>query len=495
MKTVLTKHRILCLAGLLLGVFFIFPGFSDSGIYEYSGKFEKNKDLDVDVASLVPEYSSGNYSESVLDITLEEAVEMALSESSQIKTARIDSNLKTRAYDTRWNVFIPSVTFTGSGIRSSTVTDYTSMFSSIFPSMPPSPAPVESDHWALSATISASLNLNIALIEGIKASRNNLHLGYITLKQAEKQVERDVKKLFYSILLLQDNLALQKELLENSKNRYEQAKINYQQGRVPELTVLQTQVTYENMKPSVMELEHSVRQQLRSFALVIGLEEGILPNLIGEIKPDFVNLDKAELAKKYSASSFDVITLQKNIMLMENSLMAAKFQMYTPSLSFSYAYSPTMSDVTAPFFDSESWTDSGRFTASLYFDITGLLPFSSTYQKMLDTQANLDKLRLNLNLLVQNNASEIISLVEKLEKSKSSMEVSEMSIGLAQKAYDMTLTAFQNGTTELLDLRDSESQLAQARLGLANEGFNYISALLDLEYLVNADLTESTEKP
>lgn len=495
MKTFLTKHSILCLAGLLLGVFFIFPSFADSGIYEYSGKFEKNKDLDVDVASLVPEYSSGSYTESVMDITLEEAVKMALSESSQIKTARIDSNLKTRAYGTRWNVFIPSVSFTGSGIRSSTVTDYASMFSSIFPSMPPSPAPTESDHWALSASISASLNLNFALIEGIKASRNNLHLGYITLKQAEKQVERDVKKLFYSILLMQDNLSLQRELLENSKNRYEQAKINYQQGRVPELTVLQTQVTYENMKPSVMELEHTVRQQLRSFALVIGLEEGILPNLVGEIKPEFIDLDKTELAKKYSASSFDVISLQKNIMLMENSLMAAKFQMYTPSLSFSYAYTPTMSDVTAPFFDSESWTDNGRFTASLYFDITGLLPFSSTYQKMLDTQANIDKLRLNLNLLVQNNASEIISLVEKLEKSKSSMEVSQMSIGLAQKAYDMTLTAFQNGTTELLDLRDSESQLAQARLGLANEGFNYISALLDLEYLVNADLTENAVQP
>lgn len=495
MKTFLTKHRILCLAGLLLGVFFIFPGFADSGIYEYSGKFEKNKDLDVDVASLVPEYSSGSYTESVMDITLEEAVEMALSESSQIKTARIDSNLKTRAYDTRWNVFIPSVSFTGSGIRSSTVTDYAAIFATIFPSIPPSPAPSESDHWALSASISASLNLNFALIEGIKASRNNLHLGYITLKQAEKQVERDVKKLFYSILLMQDNLSLQKELLENSKNRYEQAKINYQQGRVPELTVLQTQVTYENMKPSVMELEHTVRQQLRSFALVIGLEEGVLPNLVGEIKPEFIDLNKEELAKKYSASSFDVISLQKNIMLMENSLMAAKFQMYTPSLSFSYAYTPTMSDVTAPFFDSESWTDNGRFTASLYFDITGLLPFSSTYQKMLDTQANLDKLRLNLNLLVQNNASEIISLVEKLEKSKSSMEVSQMSIGLAQKAYDMTLTAFQNGTTELLDLRDSESQLAQAKLGLANEGFNYISALLDLEYLVNADLTETAGQP
>lgn len=491
MKTFLTKHRILCLAGLLLGVFFIVPGFSDSGIYKYSGKFEKNKDLDVDVASLVPEYSSGNYSESVLDITLEEAVEMALSESSQIKTARIDSNLKTRAYNTRWNVFVPSVSVTGSGIRSATVTDYSSMF----PGMGPAPEYSESDHWMYSASVSASLNLNFALIEGIKASRNNLHLGYITLKQAEKQVERDVKKLFYSILLMQDNLSLQKELLENSKNRYEQAKINYQQGRVPELTVLQTQVTYENMKPSVMELEHTVRQQLRSFALVIGMEEGVLPNLVGEIKPEFVDLDKTVLAKKYSASSFDVISLQKNIMLMENSLMAAKFQMYTPSLSFSYAYTPTMSDVTAPFFDSESWTDNGRFTASLYFDITGLLPFSSTYQKMLDTQANLDKLRLNLNLLVQNNASEIISLVEKLEKSKSSMEVSQMSVGLAQKAYDMTLTAFQNGTTELLDLRDSESQLAQARLGLANEGFNYISALLDLEYLVNADLTEITEKP
>ena len=52
----------------------------------------------------------------------------------------------------------------------------------------------------------------------------------------------------------------------------------------------------------------------------------------------------------------------------------------------------------------------------------------------------------------------------------------------------MTAKSYRNGTTELLDLNYAELQLNQAKLGLANQKFNYISALLDLETALNANL-------
>ena len=54
----------------------------------------------------------------------------------------------------------------------------------------------------------------------------------------------------------------------------------------------------------------------------------------------------------------------------------------------------------------------------------------------------------------------------------------------------MTLASYRNGTSELLDLRDAEDQLNQAKLGLANEKYNYLSGLLDLEYMLNTNLSD-----
>ena len=49
----------------------------------------------------------------------------------------------------------------------------------------------------------------------------------------------------------------------------------------------------------------------------------------------------------------------------------------------------------------------------------------------------------------------------------------QRNVELAQRSYAMTLRSYQNGTTELLDLRDAARQLNQARLGLANQRYLY----------------------
>ena len=58
-------------------------------------------------------------------------------------------------------------------------------------------------------------------------------------------------------------------------------------------------------------------------------------------------------------------------------------------------------------------------------------------------------------------------------------------ITLAQRSYEMAERSYQAGTTELLSLCDSEEQLFKAKLGLANQKFNYIAAMLDLEKILN----------
>ena len=92
-------------------------------------------------------------------------------------------------------------------------------------------------------------------------------------------------------------------------------------------------------------------------------------------------------------------------------------------------------------------------------------------------------------MLKENQKVAVRKAVDTLNQAKAQIEAMERNVGLAQRAYDMTYRAYRNGTTELLDLRDSEQSLNQAKLGLVNQKYNYMTALLDLENTLNADLT------
>ena len=117
-----------------------------------------------------------------------------------------------------------------------------------------------------------------------------------------------------------------------------------------------------------------------------------------------------------------------------------------------------------------------------------MLPFSANMQKMKDTKQQIAQAELGLEQLVQNTEIEIHTLVDNLYKCQANIEAMMRNVELARKAYNSTLRAYNNGTQELLEVRDSENSLNQARLGLMNEKFNYNSALLDLESKLNLNL-------
>ena len=147
-------------------------------------------------------------------------------------------------------------------------------------------------------------------------------------------------------------------------------------------------------------------------------------------------------------------------------------------------------DSDTDWFDSDSWSDRGSLSVTLGMNLTNILPFSSNRQQAKDLKANIAKLELSMETVLENQKVQVRKYVDSLLTAREQMEVMRRNINLAQRSYNMTLLSYQNGATELLELRDTESQLYQAQLGLANQKYNYISALLDLENTLDADLTK-----
>ena len=432
-----------------------------------------------------------------LTLTVEDAVSYAITNSKSLKSSEIDLEIKKRAKMYSWNVFLPSLSVSGTMSRTTRNSTYESGKSSIIQAarlssleqggpLPPAAydtiieqagfEDTETLHWMAVGNVSAQLNFNLAMIQSMCASKANYEAGLISWEQTSKQTEMNIRKMFYALLLMEENLRIQNELLDSAKARWQQAEINYKNGLVPQLSALNAQVAYENKKPAILELTQSFKQQKDTFAFLLGIPYGREINLVGSIDTRFVKVNADELVQKYVEENLDVKALKKNIELLKISLNASRLSTFTPSLSVSYGFQPVVAQIDSDWVD--TYIDNGSFSATVVIDVMKMMPFSE----------NLAKAELGLSQLLQNTEIQIHTLVDKLNKSEASIKASQMNIKLAQKAYDMTVRAYNSGTQELLDVKDSENSLSQAKLGLLNEKLNYISALLDLENAINVKL-------
>lgn len=449
-------------------------------------------------------------------LTIDDAVTYSLKNSPSLKTAQIDLELAKWKKNTAWNSFLPTVQVTGtiarandveSSLRSTnqslattralaqglaTVTggDSTNPYTIMATNMNPVSA-TENMHWTAMGNLSVSLNFNVAMIQNMRATIAQYETGKISWDQTVKENEISVRKLFYGLLLQQESLNLQKESLENARQRMTQAQTNYRNGYVPEIKYLQAQVAYENQVPVVEKAEMIMRQQLDTFAFLIGLPANSKIQLNGEINPKIMDLDVEELISKGLTQNLTIRTLQENIKILKLQSNALDLSAYTPSLALSWNGNPMITSAfESDWGDSNNWKDQGAFSVTLAWNITNMLPWSSSRVQARELQDNIKKLEVQLESAVRNTDLQIRTAVDTLAQCRHSLENSQRNIDLAQRSYDMTSLAYRNGTTEYLDLMDAETQLNQAKLSLVNEKFNYMTNLMDLENILNTTLVE-----
>lgn len=450
-------------------------------------------------------------------LTVDDAVDYALKNSKTLKSAAIDLEIKKRASSVSWNTFLPSASLSGTLARSNDIDTIKSSVesSAALPALLGAGASgadfshavtvansinasdiindvygsEEAALWHPVGSLSFSWAFNAAMIESISATKKQYEVGKITWEQTVRETEVNIRKLFYGLLLAQENLKIQKESMANAEARWRQAEINYRNGTVPRLSVLQSQVTYENMKPTILTAENTLKQNKETFGFLLGLPYGKEFDLTGTIDVSYIDVNADELFEKYVEQNNDIKSLKKNIELIKTGINATYLSTFTPSLAVGFSLQPTVSNITENWFDEDNYSEGGSLTLTLaYSNLFDMFPWSSNMQKLKDSKQQLAQAEIGLEQLYQNAEIEVHKLCDNLTVSRANIEAMQNNVTLAKEAYDSTLRAYNNGTQELLQVRDSESSLNQARLGLMNERFNYISALLDLETKLNIKL-------
>jgi len=444
----------------------------------------------------------------------DQAVELAIKSNLSLEASRTSLATKRRASDLSWNQFIPNVTVAaGLSIDNEKSDDTIARVVTPLPGMPGAPLTVEgisgnfyapgtfglfvTDPIAISQShivgnIQASLNISAAMFENINRLRLDYETGLLSYERAKLQLERDVRKAYHNILLLQENITLIRGSFANVERQVQMAQANYNAGLAPELTLLQARVARENMRPVIDQIENGFKLSMAQFAMFLGMNYNTQYELIpissntGSVTGDFIPLDVTEMISKASNGKPDIQELRHTIMMLES---ARKIQVLslTPSLSLSWnSTSAFIKDPwNDPWFDNkDDWMKSGSLSIMFGLRLHSLIPFSADFQGIKNFDDQLRSLNINLAQLIAGTEIEIYNTVLSLERTRINAQAQAETVRLAEQSYTLTERAYRAGLQDYFQVQSAQQSLHQARVQLLEQQFNYLNGLIDLEYAI-----------
>jgi len=414
-------------------------------------------------------------------ITPDEAVELAIRNNLGLEAARISAGTARRASNLAWNRFVPSVDVGGSIFRLNSVTG---MFDDLFDAL--GVPLVQTQQWGMAGSISATLNINLAMFAEINRLRLDYESGLVSYGNARAQLERDIRKAYHNILLLQENIALLHGSLENAERQVQIAQTNFNVGLTSELPLLQAQVARENLRPVIDQAEGGLRLLMMQFSMFLGLPhdtEFELAPVVTDMAP--LPLGITELVSRAATDRLDVRALRQDILVMNSIRRSGRLRLLTPTLSLGWNADPTFDGDPweGGWADGDRWNQQqGAFSVSLGFRLNGLLPFGEERQGIRALEDQIRIANIGLAQMIRGTEIEIHNLVLALERIRLSAEALGQTVALAQRSFELTEQAYRAGLSDFFQVQNAEASLRQARVQLHEQQFNYLNGILDLEY-------------
>ena len=389
-------------------------------------------------------------------LTLEECISLAKENNLSIKVQKNTLNDLKRKNETSWNSVSPSIK--GDAAFQDDFTNKTESF-------------------AISGSLGLTLSTN--LYSTIKGAKLNYENGLLTYNQAVKQIEMSVWKTFYDLIYKTEYFSFQSQNLLTAKKNYEQNLEKFKNGKISELDVMSSRVSYEQKKPVLEEARIDLTNNLELFKNIIGVDFDDEIKLEGSL--DFLlELKDIKLPPKEKPSP-DVQAAKFAVEIAENNLLAQRFSSYSPVITGTYKYGQTLN------IDNSLWNETSFLSVGVSIPLDSYLPWSSSAVSINSKKESLESAKLNLEDAEKSIRVNTENALRKINQIISMLEVSKETVALAKKTYEMTETAYNYGKTDFLTLQNASDNVLNAEVSLKNQAKTLMETLLDTEYLLGLE--------
>ncbi len=432
-------------------------------------------------------------SPAVLKLSLDEAIDLALSENPTVKVA----DLEIERYDyvrkeTLGNLY-PSLSVSGTYTRAIVKTEISKGLS-----------------FGADNTIAASADIALPLI--VPSVWRTARLNQIEMENAVESARasridlvNSVKKGYYNILLAQQSLAVLKASEANVQQTVDDTRLQYEHGLASEYDLITAEVQLSNLQPSIIQTTNSIDVAKRLLKMYMSLPDNVDIELEGSLD-DFrdavlsgndglstdisqnsalrqldIQADMLEQQLKVAQTSrMPTLSAFGSVSISGNDMERLNFGAMTGGSDGSTSTPGTTESVKNSFY----WQH--PISAGIQLSIPIFSGFRNT-NKLKQIRNSMAQLDLQRIYLQQSTEVEVRSSINDLLTARETMFANEKTVQQAQKAYDISNTRYKAGAGTILELNTSELALTQARLNYSQAIYDYLSAKADYDRIVGRE--------
>ncbi|OUN75420.1 transporter [Alistipes sp. An116] len=411
-------------------------------------------------------------------LTLEQALELALSENPTVKVADMEVARYDYVRRQTWGSLLPQLTASGNYTRSIVKSEMRGGLSfgadNTFALQGDLTLPL------FAPSVYRTLKMNdaqrAAAVEAARSSRIDL--------------VAEVRKAFYNILLAEQSLAVLRESEATVQRTVDDTQVQYDHGLMSEYDLLTAQVQLSNLRPTILQTENSIKLAKLMLKMYLSIPEqveieveGSLDALRGEVLAGTDGLT-ADVSRN---SSLRTLELQEE--LLRRSLRAANAGRLPTLAAFGTA-SWTGNDME-PFMGFGSGDDSRYFwTHPISVGVQLSVPVFAGLTRMnrsRELKNQIAQTSLQRTYARQQLDVQVRSALNDLLTARETMFAQELTVEQARKAYRISDTRYRAGAGTILELNSAQLSQTQAQLNYSQAIYDYLSAKAEYDRIVGRE--------
>jgi len=421
------------------------------------------------------------YAQELSSITLDECIEMALSNNEDLKNSYLEENVSKMTSREYTSVGFPQIQFE-SGLKYNYEIQKSLIDISKF--MPGVPEGTEQEV-AFGQKYDGKMDLGInqmifngSYFVGLSAAKELIVLSKKQTIRTKVNVIESVKKAFYVVLNTKQRMELVTSNLERIQSLLNDTEILFDNGFVEKLDVDRIKVSFNNIYAEKIKAERLYDLSLSVLKFQIGypLYDEISVN--GSIEDIDISLEGYDIEGFKYSDRIEHSILSTNKKLKSYDLKNNRSQFF-PQIyaNLSYGYNTSSSEYDL-FFNSKRWKNYGTLGFQVIvpifdgFNKRSKINRSRLVVKQVENQ--IQQLERSIDLQIDQNFIELKNAIESLNTSKENLI-------LANEVYSISEKKYKEGLGSNLEVLDSNNALKIAQTNYYNSYYQVVISKINLE--------------
>ena len=414
--------------------------------------------------------SLGATAQETLRLTLDKAIEIALSDNPTIEVADQTVELKRIADKETVMGLLPEASLSGAYTR--TIKKQTMVMNGMkFQVGIP-------NQYQGGLTVSLPV-FAPTLYKSMKLTKTDVELAVEQARASKQDLVNQVTKAFFQMLLAQDSHTVLEKSYAQAEANFNIVKAKYEQGKVSEYDKISAEVQMRNLQPSVISARNAVELSRLQLVVLMNID----PDMAFELDDNLADYEETVFAGVLTADSTSLnnnstlIQMDMNTRMLQQTLSLNK-QNFVPmvALQFNYMYT-CMADNFK--FNTYEWNPYSNVSLSVSVPLFKYSNFSA----MKKTNLQISQLMKNRDYTARQLAMQQQSYLNSMAASAEQVSSNKEAITQAQKGRDIAEKLYEVGRGTVLELNSAEVALTQARLTYVQSIYDYLTAKADLDKL------------